>query len=75
MRECVLNLDGVEKSYRQGNTRLEVLRGLNLEVLAGETVALMAPSGAGKTTLLQIAGLLDRPDSGVVHIGSERASD
>ncbi|MGA1066451.1 MAG: ATP-binding cassette domain-containing protein, partial [Alphaproteobacteria bacterium] len=71
MRECVLNLDGVEKSYRQGNTRLEVLRGLNLEVLAGETVALMAPSGAGKTTLLQIAGLLDRPDSGVVHIGSE----
>jgi lipoprotein-releasing system ATP-binding protein len=75
MRECVLNLDGVEKSYRQGNTRLEVLKGLNLEVLAGETVALMAPSGAGKTTLLQIAGLLDRPDSGVVHIGSERASD
>ena len=75
MRECVLNLDGVEKSYRQGSTRLEVLKGLNLEVLAGETVALMAPSGAGKTTLLQIAGLLDRPDSGVVHIGSERASD
>jgi len=75
MRECVLNLGGVEKSYRQGNTRLEVLKGLNLEVLAGETVALMAPSGAGKTTLLQIAGLLDRPDSGVVHIGSERASD
>ena len=75
MRECVLNLYGVEKSYRQGNTRLEVLRGLNLEVLAGETVALMAPSGAGKTTLLQIAGLLDRPDSGLVHIGSEKASD
>jgi len=75
MRESILNLHGVEKSYRQGNTRLEVLKGLNLEVLAGETVALMAPSGAGKTTLLQIAGLLDRPDSGVVHIGSERASD
>jgi len=75
MRESILNLHGVEKSYRQGNTRLEVLRGLNLEVLAGETVALMAPSGAGKTTLLPIAGLLDRPDSGVVHIGSERASD
>ncbi len=48
MRESILNLHGVEKSYRQGNTRLEVLRGLNLEVLAGETVALMAPSGAGK---------------------------
>jgi len=75
MRESILNLHGVEKSYRQGNTRLEVLRGLNLEVLAGETVALMAPSGAGKTTLLQIAGLLDRPDSGLVHIGSEKASD
>ena len=75
MRESVLNLHGVEKSYQQGNTRLEVLRGLNLEVLAGETVALMAPSGAGKTTLLQIAGLLDRPDSGAVHIGAEIASD
>ena len=75
MRESILNLHGVEKSYRQGNTRLEVLRGLNLKVLAGETVALMAPSGAGKTTLLQIAGLLDRPDSGLVHIGSEKASD
>ena len=75
MRESVLNLHGVEKSYQQGNTRLEVLRGLNIEVLAGETVALMAPSGAGKTTLLQIAGLLDRPDSGAVHIGAEIASD
>ena len=75
MSESVLTLSSIKKAYRQGNTRLEVLRGLNLEVLAGETVALMAPSGAGKTTLLQIAGLLDRPDSGAVHIGAEIASD
>ena len=75
MSESVLNLSSIKKAYRQGNTRLEILRGLNLEVLAGETVALMAPSGAGKTTLLQIAGLLDRPDSGAVHIGAEIASD
>ncbi len=66
----VLSLAGVEKSYRQGGERLQVLQGVDLLLQAGEVVALTAPSGAGKTTLLQIAGLLDRPDAGVVRLGA-----
>jgi len=64
----VLSLAGVVKRYRQGEARLTVLDGVDLDVRAGEVVALTAPSGAGKTTLLQIAGLLDRPDEGQVRI-------
>lgn len=62
----ILELKDVRRSYRQGDARLDVLAGADLKVLAGEVVALTAPSGAGKTTLLQIAGLLDRPDAGEV---------
>ncbi len=62
----ILELKDVRRSYRQGDARLDVLAGADLKVMAGEVVALTAPSGAGKTTLLQIAGLLDRPDAGEV---------
>ncbi|MDE7381981.1 MAG: ABC transporter ATP-binding protein [Muribaculaceae bacterium] len=58
----MLELKNIRKSY--GN--LDVLRGVNLRVDDGEIVALLGPSGAGKTTLLQIAGTLDKPDSGDV---------
>jgi lipoprotein-releasing system ATP-binding protein len=64
-----LALDGIQRTFRQGSDRLEVLRGASLEVRAGEIVALVGPSGAGKSTLLHIAGLLERPDGGEVLIG------
>ncbi len=64
-----LHLDGVTRRFRQGNALLEILRGANLSVWPGESVALVAPSGAGKSTLLQIAGLLEFPDGGEVFIG------
>ncbi|HWK00631.1 MAG TPA: ABC transporter ATP-binding protein [Xanthobacteraceae bacterium] len=64
-----LHLDGVTRRFRQGNATLEILRGANLSVWPGESVALIAPSGAGKSTLLQIAGLLEFPDGGEVFIG------
>ncbi|MCH9019662.1 MAG: ABC transporter ATP-binding protein, partial [Proteobacteria bacterium] len=51
--------------------RIEVLRGVSLELSAGEIVALVGPSGAGKSTLLHIAGLLERVDGGMVVIGGE----
>jgi lipoprotein-releasing system ATP-binding protein len=63
-----LALRDVVRTYRQGSERLEVLRGVALEVRAGEIVALVGPSGAGKSTLLHLAGLLERPDDGDVMI-------
>lgn len=64
----VLELNNVKKSFEQGNSKLHILKGANLEIKTGEMVALVGPSGSGKTTLLQIAGLLDNPDSGKISI-------
>lgn len=62
-------LSGLERRYQQGESTLEILRGANLAVWPGQSVALIAPSGAGKSTLLHMAGLLEHPDSGDVVIG------
>ncbi|MEC8794489.1 MAG: ABC transporter ATP-binding protein [Pseudomonadota bacterium] len=63
-----LALRGVHRAFPEaaGSRRLEVLRGVDLMIKAGEIVALVGPSGAGKSTLLHIAGLLEKPDSGQV---------
>ena len=63
-----LALRGVHRAFPEaaGSRRLEVLRGVDLTIKAGEIVALVGPSGAGKSTLLHIAGLLEKPDSGQV---------
>lgn len=72
MNDPVLRLDGLAKGYLQGTPgAVEVLRGVDLALTAGETVALVAPSGAGKSTLLHIAGLLDTPDVGRVEIAGQ----
>jgi len=64
----VLFLQDVERYYRQGDDTLEILKGAELAVWSGQSVALVAPSGAGKSTLLHIAGLLEHPDGGEVFI-------
>jgi putative ABC transport system ATP-binding protein len=64
----VLELRGVTKHY-PGPPRLEVLRGIDLTVAAGEMLAIIGPSGSGKSTLLHIMGTLDLPSSGTVHVG------
>jgi lipoprotein-releasing system ATP-binding protein len=69
-----LVLDDVRRGFGTGRTRIEVLRGVDLGIAAGEIVALVGPSGAGKSTLLQIAGLLEHPDSGEVMIAGERCA-
>ena len=64
----MLRAQGVERRFQEGSTTLEVLRGLDLEVRAGERLGVIGASGSGKTTLLQILGGLDRPDAGRVEI-------
>jgi len=61
-----LTLSGVVRRYRQGETTLDILRGADLLLWPGQSVALVAPSGAGKSTLLHVAGLLEKPDAGYV---------
>ena len=74
MSDAALVLDGIVRTVRQAGNDLQVLRGANVEIAPGETVALVGPSGAGKSTLLHIAGLLERPDGGEVSIGGEACS-
>jgi lipoprotein-releasing system ATP-binding protein len=72
---ATLSLSAIEHSYRQGVSRLEVLRRADLVLRSGEIVGLVGPSGAGKSTLLHIAGLLERPSGGTVWIGGVDATD
>ena len=64
----MLFLSAIERHYRQGEGVLEILKGAELAVWPGQSVALVAPSGAGKSTLLHVAGLLEYPDAGEVYI-------
>jgi lipoprotein-releasing system ATP-binding protein len=64
----VVFLHGVRRSYRQGDGTLDILRGAELALWPGQSVALVAPSGVGKSTLLHVAGLLEHPDGGEVFV-------
>jgi lipoprotein-releasing system ATP-binding protein len=68
-----LALRGVRRTYRSGDAELPVLRGADLDLAAGEIVALVAPSGTGKSTLLHLAGLLEKPDGGRVLVAGRDA--
>lgn len=68
---ALLRAENVKRSYVQGMGRLEVLKGIDLEIGHGERVGLIGPSGAGKSTLLHILGTLDRPSEGGVYFEGE----
>lgn len=70
----LIDLQNINKSYRNGDQELQVLKDINLEVQEGEFLAIMGPSGSGKSTLMNIIGMLDRPSSGTYHLdGTEVA--
>lgn len=68
-----LECDGIRRSFKIGDRRMEILHGVGLELRRGERLALMGSSGAGKTTLLNILGLLDTPTEGTVRIDGAEA--
>jgi len=71
----VCSLHNVIKRYTRGHQTIEVLHQLDLEVPAGQFLALMGPSGSGKTTLLNLIGGLDRPTAGEVIVAGERIDE
>ena len=62
----ILTASGIHKSYKMGQTQLNVLKGLDLSIDSGQFTAIIGASGSGKSTLLHILGALDRPDKGAV---------
>jgi putative ABC transport system ATP-binding protein len=70
--ETLVRVNGVDKVFKRGSEVIHVLGGLNLNIPAGEFLALMGPSGSGKSTLLNLIGGLDQPSEGAVEVGGKR---
>ena len=71
MSDAALDAIGLVRRFHDGERLIEVLRGLNLTVEEGESVAVVGESGVGKSTLLHLLGALDRPDAGTVRVGGQ----
>ena len=74
MKNQLIKLTNINKSYRNGDQELRVLKAIDLEVEEGEFLAIMGPSGSGKSTLMNIIGLLDRSSSGNYWLEGEEVS-
>ena len=71
MSEAILAVRGLTRTYITGDRTLEVLKGVDLDVAAGQIVGLVGPSGSGKSSLLHAAGLLEHPTAGQIRIGGQ----
>jgi putative ABC transport system ATP-binding protein len=70
----LVDIQGVHKHFTRGNERIDVLKGINLQIPQADFLALMGPSGSGKTTLLNLMGGLDAPTEGTVDVDGLRVS-
>ena len=70
----LVRIRDVHKHFTRGSERIDVLKGVNLDIPQGDFLALMGPSGSGKTTLLNLMGGLDSPTGGHVEVGGEQIS-
>ena len=75
MSSPAVRLTGLTRSFEQGGERIDVLRGVDLEIMPGEIVALLGPSGTGKSTMLQAVGLLEGGFGGRIEIAGVDATD
>jgi putative ABC transport system ATP-binding protein len=69
---AIIDLAGVEKTYRSGRVGFQALRGVDLAIAAGEMVAITGPSGSGKTTIINLIAGIDRPSAGTVTVNGSR---
>ena len=70
-----LEISGIKKHFGDGESRVEVLKGIDLEIQKGEICVLLGASGSGKSTLLNIIGGIDDADSGYISINGEKTAD
>jgi putative ABC transport system ATP-binding protein len=68
---ALVTIRDVHKYFTRGSERIDVLKGVNLDIPQGDFLGLMGPSGSGKTTLLNLIGGLDAPTSGIVRVGGD----
>lgn len=70
-----LEISGIKKQFGEGESRIEVLKGIDVGIKKGEICVLLGPSGSGKSTLLNIIGGIDNADSGYISINGEKTAD
>lgn len=70
-----LEISNIKKHFGEGESRVEVLKGIDLSIEKGEMCVLLGPSGSGKSTLLNIIGGIDQADSGYISVNTERTAD
>ena len=70
-----VEIEGIKKHYGEGESRVEVLQGIDISLEKGEFCVLLGPSGSGKSTLLNIIGGIDQADAGSISINGERTED
>ena len=70
-----LEVNNIKKHFGEGESKVEVLKGIDLSIEKGEICVLLGPSGSGKSTLLNIIGGIDNADSGFISINGEKTAD